>query len=60
VAADQARSDVRTSLAALPPDDYPLLTSMVDEAVAAAAGDEQFDFGLELILDGVDARVSRR
>jgi AcrR family transcriptional regulator len=58
-AADQARDDVRTSLAALPPDEYPLLTSMVDEAVAAAAGDDQFDFGLELILDGVEARVRK-
>ena len=58
-AADTARAEVRTSLAALPPDEYPLLTSMVDEAVAAAAGDEQFDFGLELILDGVEARVRR-
>jgi AcrR family transcriptional regulator len=58
-AADRARDDVRTSLAALPPDEYPLLTSMVDEAVAAAAGDEQFDFGLGLILDGVEARVRR-
>ncbi len=56
-AADQARADVRTSLAALPPDEYPVLTSMVDEAVAAAAGDEQFDFGLALILDGVEARA---
>jgi AcrR family transcriptional regulator len=58
-AADSARAEVRTSLAALPPDEYPLLSSMVDEAVAAAAGDEQFDFGLELILDGVEARARR-
>ena len=57
--ADTARAEVRASLAALPPDEYPLLSSMVDEAVAAAAGDEQFDFGLELILDGVEARVRK-
>ena len=57
--ADTARTEVRTSLAALPPDEYPLLSSMVDEAVAAAAGDEQFDFGLDLILDGVEARAGR-
>lgn len=58
--ADAARSEVRASLAALPPDEYPLLSSMVDEAVAAAAGDEQFDFGLELILAGIEARVAKR
>ena len=58
-AADQARADVRTSMAALPPDEYPLLTSMIDEAAAAAAGDEQFDFGLDLILDGVEARARK-
>jgi hypothetical protein len=46
-------------MATLPPDEYPLLASMADEAVAAAAGDEQFDFGLELILDGVEARARR-
>lgn len=57
--AERARAEVRASLAALPPDEYPLLSSMVGEAVAAAAGDEQFDFGLELILDGVEARVAR-
>lgn len=57
--ADAARAQIRTSLAALPPDEYPLLSSMVDEAVAAAAGDEQFDFGLELILDGIEARAAK-
>ena len=57
--ADTARAEVRRSLAALPPDEYPLLSSMVDEAVAAAAGDEQFDFGLEVILDGIEARVAK-
>lgn len=57
--ADTARAEVRASLAALPPGEYPLLSSMVDEAVAAAAGDEQFEFGLELILDGIEARVAQ-
>jgi hypothetical protein len=55
--ADAARGEVRAALAALPPDDYPLLSSMADEAAAAAAGDEQFAYGLELILDGIAARL---
>jgi len=57
--ADSARREVRAAMSALPPDDYPLLSSMTDEAAAAAAGDEQFDFGLELILDGIEARARR-
>jgi AcrR family transcriptional regulator len=57
-AADPARREVRAAMAALPPDDYPLLSSMADEAAAAAAGDEQFEYGLELILDGVEARTA--
>jgi AcrR family transcriptional regulator len=56
--ADDARRDVRMALAGLPPDDYPLLSSMVDEAADAAAGDEQYDYGLERILDGIQARVA--
>jgi AcrR family transcriptional regulator len=58
-AADTARREVRAAMAALPPDEYPLLSSMANEAAAAAAGDEQFDFGLELILDGIEARAAR-
>ena len=54
---DGARAGLRAALSSLPPADYPLLASMVDDAVAAAAGDEQFDFGLELLLDGIEARV---
>jgi AcrR family transcriptional regulator len=56
--ADTARRVVRLSLAALPPDEYPLISSMADEAAAAAAGDEQFEYGLELILDGIAARAA--
>jgi AcrR family transcriptional regulator len=56
--ADDARREMRVGLAALPPDEYPTITSMVDEAVDAAAGDEQFDHGLELILDGIEARLA--
>jgi AcrR family transcriptional regulator len=56
--ADAARREVRAAMVALPPDDYPLLSSMADEAEAAAAGDEQFDYGLGLILDGIEARAA--
>ena len=58
-AAEGSRDGLRGALSALPPDDYPLLASMVGEAVEAAAGDEQFMFGLEVLLDGIEARVGR-
>jgi AcrR family transcriptional regulator len=48
---------VRGALAALPLDEYPLLTSGVDEAVSAMAGNEQFEFGLDLLLDGIEAKL---
>jgi AcrR family transcriptional regulator len=54
---DDGRREIRAALAALPPGEYPLLSSMTDEAAAAAGGDEQFDYGLRLILDGIEART---
>jgi AcrR family transcriptional regulator len=56
-AADESRAGLRAALTSLPPADYPVLASMVDDAVEAAAGDHQFDFGLELLLDGIEARA---
>jgi AcrR family transcriptional regulator len=55
--ADETRREVRAGMAALPPDEYPTLASMVDEAADASTGDEQFDYGLELVLDGLEARI---
>jgi AcrR family transcriptional regulator len=57
-AAGESRAGLRAALGGLPPADYPLLTSMVDQAVDAAAGDDQFDFGLALLLDGIEARAA--
>ena len=55
--ADDARREMRVALASLPPDEYPTIASMVDDAVDAATGDEQFAYGLDLILDGIEARL---
>ena len=56
--ADRARREARAALGSLPPADYPTITAMVDEAVEAVAGDEQFIYGLELLLDGIEARLA--
>ncbi len=55
---DQGR-EIRAALSALPAGEYPLLSSMVDEAMSAVSGDAQFEFGLGLVLDGIEARAAR-
>jgi AcrR family transcriptional regulator len=55
--ADDTRRELRVALASLAPDEYPTIASMVDHAVDAATGDDQFEYGLELILDGIEARM---
>lgn len=52
----------RRSVAAalsLPPDEYPRLHAAAAEVAAAMAGDEQFEFGLALILDGIEEARAR-
>jgi AcrR family transcriptional regulator len=52
----QAREAAREALSALPPEYYPRLLAAADEAADAMAGDAVFDYGLERILDGLEAR----
>lgn len=56
--ADVADESAR-ALAALPHDEYPALRAAADELPATMSGDEQFDYGLEHILDGLEARLGR-
>ena len=55
--ADEARRDSRAAVAALPPDEYPALVETSEELAGAMAGEETFDFGLDRIIDGLDARL---
>lgn len=57
-AEDEQGREIRAALSALPPGEYPLLSSMVDEAMSAVSGDAQFEFGLDLVLDGIEARAA--
>ena len=57
-AEEPARQAARSALAALPPERYPALTVAVDEAAAAMGGEETFAFCLDLILDGIEARLA--
>ena len=55
--ADQARRDARAATAALPPDEYPSVHEASAELAEAMAGHETFDFGLDCIIDGLEARL---
>jgi AcrR family transcriptional regulator len=55
--AEDARRQAATAIAALPAERFPHLRAAAAEASAAMAGEEAFRFGLELILDGIEARL---
>ncbi|MGH2987891.1 MAG: TetR/AcrR family transcriptional regulator C-terminal domain-containing protein [Solirubrobacterales bacterium] len=54
-APEEARRQARAALMALGPDQYPALTSAAEEAAATMAGDDQYEFGLGRLLDGLQA-----
>jgi AcrR family transcriptional regulator len=56
--ADKAKRDSRAATAALPADEYPALRDSAEELADAMAGQETFDFGLDRIIDGLEARLS--
>ena len=57
-AVDEDRDATRSAISGLPADEYPRLTAAVDEAAAAMGGEEAFRYGLERILDGLEARLA--
>jgi TetR/AcrR family tetracycline transcriptional repressor len=50
---------VRAAYTLLPPDEYPVLSSSIAEVAAAMSGEEQFEYALERLLDGLEASPSR-
>ena len=54
---EESRAGARAALMALSPDEYPTLAGVVEEGAAAMGGDSVFEFGLDLILDGLAARL---
>jgi AcrR family transcriptional regulator len=57
-AESETREATRAALASLPSEYYPRLSAAVDEAAEAMAGDVVFEYGLERILDGFEARLA--
>jgi len=52
---EETRRATRAAIAVLPDDDYPTLLEASAELSAALAGDEEFGYGLERLLDGISA-----
>ena len=58
--ADDARREATAAISGLSPDRFPALTAAVAEASQAMSGEEQFQYGLERILDGLESRLAAR
>ncbi len=56
---DEQRREAAAAFALLPPDEYPHLTRVSREASEAMAGEDQFEYGLQRLLDGIDASRAR-
>ncbi|HEX2086156.1 MAG TPA: TetR/AcrR family transcriptional regulator C-terminal domain-containing protein [Solirubrobacteraceae bacterium] len=55
----ESRRRVRAALLSLPEEEFPAVTRAADGIAASTGGPEQFDYAMELILDGVEARAAR-
>jgi AcrR family transcriptional regulator len=56
---EEAKRYTRAALTALSPDDYPALSRAASEAAETVAGEAQFVFGLDRLLDGLEALLRR-
>jgi AcrR family transcriptional regulator len=54
------RRELAVSILSLPEDEFPVLSAMPAEIGASMGGDEQFEFGLDLIIAGLAARAGER
>jgi len=54
----EARRRTRAAIAALPDDDYPTLLAAAGEMSASLADEDEFDRGLDRLLDGIEARLA--
>lgn len=50
---------VRSALLLLPDDEFPAITSVAGALPLSMGGETQFDYGLDVILDGIEARAAR-
>ena len=55
----EQRRTVAAALQRLPEDEFPAVTAVAAHIPPTVGGREQFDYGLELILDALEARAAR-
>jgi AcrR family transcriptional regulator len=51
-------SGARDAIAQLPADEFPVVTSMPEELAATLGGNEQFEFGLDALIAGLEAMLA--
>jgi AcrR family transcriptional regulator len=56
---EDIKRHTQAALIALPPDEYPMLSAAASEAAETMAGEAQFEFGLDRLLDGLEAELQR-
>ena len=57
-AAEDSFSDVQNWIEALPPNEYPSVVALADYLIAPD-GDERFQFGIEILRNGLETRLAR-
>ena len=55
---DETRRETLAALHALPPEEFPELTGGAEEAADVMSGEEQFEFGLDLLITALEARLA--
>jgi AcrR family transcriptional regulator len=57
---EETKRRTKAALLALPEREYPVLSASAAEAAETMAGDEPFEWGLERLLDGLEALLTHR
>ena len=53
-------SRARAAVLSLPPDEFPLVTSAAQELADVLVGQEPYELGLDLLLDGIENHLAKR
>jgi hypothetical protein len=56
----ELRREALASIVMLPPEDFPHVTAVAEEMADAVGSDGQFEYGLDRILDGIEALLTTR
>jgi AcrR family transcriptional regulator len=54
---DESRRRANALAGALPPDEFPLVSGMGAEVAETLGGDDQFEYGLDVVLAGIASRL---